>query len=309
MHSVTILGPQRLAPCIGEALVRQNIHGAVAAITAGWQEREQEDEELREEVNIPLINLRLYGRWDDICRQDQEYFHAHRERQDRLRQLRGHYQRRLSYLMAAAMDLLTDTNPSLFLEEEIVDAITGIQQLDAHHLGRVQQVNEEFQWSWSPLERDSIAKHRAEILEILRGVDATLLAGGHIAVLLNRLRLFSLETQLARMPLFAWSAGAMVLTERIVLFHDSPPQGHGHAEVFESGLGLVENMVVLPGARHRLNLLDQVRIQLLARRLAPALCVPLDEGDVFTWDAGEIHCEPAVRCLQTSGDIVSLQEC
>ena len=76
----------------------------------------------------------------------------------------------------------------------------------------------------------------------------------------------------ARTPVAAWSAGAMAIAERVVLFHDHPPQGAGNAEVFEAGLGLVRGAVFLPHAATRLALDDVGRVALLARRLPPAAC-------------------------------------
>jgi hypothetical protein len=46
-----------------------------------------------------------------------------------------------------------------------------------------------------------------------------------VAVLVNRLRLFGLGDLVADKTVFAWSAGAMAVSERVVLFHDDPPQG------------------------------------------------------------------------------------
>ena len=76
-----------------------------------------------------------------------------------------------------------------------------------------------------------------------------------------------------------WSAGAMVLTDRILLFHDSPPQGPGDAEFLGPGFGLAPGVVVLPHASRRLDLEHRGRVALLARRLAPELVVALDDGD------------------------------
>jgi hypothetical protein len=98
-----------------------------------------------------------------------------------------------------------------------------------------------------------------------------------VAVLLNRLRLFDLAGLLGERPVVAWSGGAMVLSERLVLFHDHPPQGRGYAEVFEAGLNLAPGVVPLPHARRRLDLGDPERVALLARRFLPARCLALDE--------------------------------
>ena len=109
--------------------------------------------------------------------------------------------------------------------------------------------------------------------------------------------------------MFGWSAGAMVLTSRIVLFHDSPPQGRGHAEVFEAGLGLLPGVVVLPSARHRLNLSDRARVRLMSQRLAPSICVPMDEDEAIYWDGHHLTSRPEVRCLCSDGVVSRLQEC
>ena len=52
-----------------------------------------------------------------------------------------------------------------------------------------------------------------------------------------------------RSPVIAWSAGAMALTDRIVLFHDRAPQGPGHPELYGRGLSVLSGVVALPHAR------------------------------------------------------------
>jgi len=76
----------------------------------------------------------------------------------------------------------------------------------------------------------------------------------------------------------AWSAGAMALTERVVLFNDRAPQGPAHAEIYDEGLGMIMGAVLLPHARRRLQIDDVTRMSVLASRLAPAVCVVLDDG-------------------------------
>jgi len=121
--------------------------------------------------------------------------------------------------------------------------------------------------------------------------------------LLNRLRVFALEPILRQRTVFAWSAGAMALTERIVLFHDHPPQGAGNAELFERGLGLVPGVVVLPSARHRLALSDADRVAMLARRLSPSVCVPMDEKDQLRWDGDRLVPGAGLRQLGVDGTV------
>jgi hypothetical protein len=136
------------------------------------------------------------------------------------------------------------------------------------------------------------------------GAEAIAIAGGHVAVLLNRLRLFGLPGLQGGRHLLAWAAGAMVAGERIVLFHDSPPQGPGNAEVLEAGLGFYEGLLPLPDARHRLRLADRDRVALFARRFHPARCVALDQGARVDRTAdGWTAATPGIRYLDVSGDI------
>ena len=91
------------------------------------------------------------------------------------------------------------------------------------------------------------------------------------------LRLFDVTAVLPN-RVVAWSAGAMTLTERIVLFHDFAAQGPAPSEVLDTGLGVVTGIVALPHARRRLRVDDPLRMSVLERRFAPATCLRLDEG-------------------------------
>ncbi|HRC86228.1 MAG TPA: hypothetical protein PK413_11510 [Thermoanaerobaculia bacterium] len=248
----------------------------MAAVTAGWQEREAEVEEMREHLGRPVANLRLYARAEQLFAQDRELAALYRERQDVLRQLQDLYRVRLAHILRAARDLASRlTEPSL-VEPEREAVMTSLRALDDHHLGRLRAVHEEFDAKARPLERPALLRHRHEIAKQLGASVALAIAGGHVAVLLNRLRLFGVVELAARLPIFAWSAGAMVLGSKVVLFHDSPPQGAGDAEVVESGLHLYDDLIPLPHASKRLRLDDPVRVSLFARRFAPARCVAFE---------------------------------
>ena len=74
---------------------------------------------------------------------------------------------------------------------------------------------------------------------------------------------------------------------RIVLFHDSPPQGPGNAEVLEPGLGAVRRTSCRCRTHaKRLRLDDPCGVALFARRFAPAPALPrLEPGDArMDWD-------------------------
>ena len=50
------------------------------------------------------------------------------------------------------------------------------------------------------------------------------------------------------MTMDSTSAGAMALSERIVLFHHHAPQGRRDAELLDAGLGIVRRRILLPHA-------------------------------------------------------------
>jgi peptidase E len=102
----------------------------------------------------------------------------------------------------------------------------------------------------------------------------------------------------------AWSAGAMVMSPQIVLFHDSPPQGQSDPEVYDDGLALAPNVVVLPHGSARLNLDDRQRVEIFARRFSPSTCVILDEGCGLHWDGDEWTPLGDVRFLGEGGKVM-----
>lgn len=269
---VVLLGPQRFDPTLGEAVRELGIEGPIATITAGWQERELEDGELHEHLGKRTINLKLYARTDDVWKRDHELRAAHRARQDRLRHKQDFYRIRLEHELDAAFVIQKRKAPAEILDEEQHASVRALRELDDAHLEQVRAERERFDAHWRPYEREAIARHREELREIIRNAGAVAIAGGHVATLLNRLELFGMAALLAGKPLFAWSAGAMAISERVVLFHDDPPQGPGAAEVLDRGMGLVQGVVPLPHPDQRLRLGDRERVGLLARRFAPALC-------------------------------------
>src|SRR3954451_24255331 len=129
------------------------------------------------------------------------------------------------------------------------------------------------------------------------------MAGGHVGELVWVLEGFAFAPHLPA-PVVAWSGGAMVLTERIVLFHDRVAHGPAQAEVLDHGLGLLRDVVLLPHARRRLRTDDPVRMAVLARRFAPASCVVLDDG--MTLDFGSDSRLPDdARVVTDDGRIVT----
>ena len=149
-------------------------------------------------------------------------------------------------------------------------------------------------------------QHMELLAEQLEECEAVAIAGGHVAVLVNRLFMFDMRRLIGPRPVFAWSGGAMSLTERVVLFHDSPPQGQGNAEVLEAGRGWAVGVVALPHARRRLRLDDRARVALFARRFEPALCLVLDDGAALALGDAGYRADAGVRRLTTDGGVEPL---
>lgn len=305
MRTVVLLGPQRLRPTLVEAVDRARVEGTVAAVTAGWQEREDEIDELSAHLKRPVVNLELHRRGEDVLARDPELLLAYGDLLDRRRKLQDLYRVRLAHGKAAVRELLGMRHERDLVEPEVEHALSALRALDHEHRQRVRRTDEAFDLEWQVATRPAVAEHRAEVADVLRGASALAIAGGHVQVLLDRLRLFGVAEASGELPVFAWSAGAMVVTETVVLFHDSPPQGAGNAEVLDAGLGLVRGVVSLPHARRRLRLDDAERVRLLSRRFAPARAFALDEG-ARVWCEGrrvEVH---TARVLLHDGRVLEV---
>ncbi len=282
---------------------RHDARKPVALVSAGWEEREREHDELQEHVECRVLNLEVFHRVEEVYRQDPDLYRAVRARNDRMRQLQELYRLRLGHAMAAARELLASTADHELVEPERHDAVLAIRAIDTHHLDRLRGIHHDFWQTWRPEHREAIARQRAELKGLLKSCSALCIAGGHVAILLNRLRLLGVLDLVPELPVVAWSAGAMALSNRVVLFHDNPPQGAGDPEVFEAGLGVLGGVVPLPHAQHRLQLDDRARVSLFARRFAPDVCLALSGGEHLAWQDGRWHARRACRRLDTDGTL------
>jgi hypothetical protein len=305
MQDVLILGPQFRAPNLRDALGRAGIEGPLAAVTAGWQEREGELDALERHLGQPVRDLRLYERAEAVFAQDGELHAAYRARQNELRRMQDLYRLRLDHAKAALREVMQAQDGSAAARRALGAAFRALRLLDDGHLRELRAAHARFERSWSAERHPLLANQRLDIERIVAAAGAICIAGGHVAVLLNRLRLFGVRHALRSRPIVAWSAGAMAISERVVLFHDHPPQGAGNAEVFESGLGLVPAAVFLPHAASRLALADRDRVALLARRFAPAVGYTLDDGDELRWHRGRLAAARGSKRLTRTGATVA----
>lgn len=307
MPTVVLLGPQRFTPTLGEAVAAAGVGGRLASVTAGWQEREAEDLELHEHLGERTANLMLFSRGEDVFERDAELAAAHRERQDRLRELQALYRIRVGHAQAALRELHERGGEASLLDPIKEEARRMVRDIDAAHLASTRAVHAEFDRAFAPAARPALARHAAAVGRILERSEALLIAGGHLAILLDRLRLFGVAGRVAGRTVFAWSAGAMAIAERVVLFHHFPPQGYGNTEVLENGLALARGVVPLPHARRRLALDDRRRVALLARRFAPAACVAMGDGGWMIDDGAGWEPGPGMSRLAPDGSVGPLE--
>lgn len=305
---VVLLGAQRFDSTLGSVVRRLECEGPIALITAGWREREDEDEPLRSHLGCETVNLRLYHRNEDVFARDPELAKAHRAKQTKLRHKQDFYRIRLEHELAANHVIRQRHAPAEVLAEEEGASLAAIRALDAYHLAQCQRVTAEYEAEAQPFLRPVIKEHRDELREMLAGCEAIAIAGGHVAALLNRMRLFGIPELITKQAVFAWSGGGMVCCDRLVLFHDSPPQGRGAAEILDAGLGLVRDVVPLPHPDIRLRLDDPERVGVLARRFAPARCVALPEGAHVVVRARGLERPSQVTLLQHDGSCIPLEE-
>lgn len=299
--TVVLLGPQRLRPSVRGTVRSLGLDGPVATVTAGWREREPDDAELDSILDNRTVNLGLYGRWRDVSERDAELAAADRERDATLDELHAVYSLRLDHAVTAVSELVLRDISARVAADALDDAIAAVAELDRRHLELVSEVHGEFFEQWSPHERPVVAEHREAVARLVDGCAALTIAGGHIGALLRSLHLFNVAPAVGGKPVVAWSAGAMALTERVVLFNDRSPDGRSYVEVFGAGLGFCPGVVAVPHARRRLRLDDPVRVLLFARRFAPAHCVVLDDGDRV--DCGADGCPEGTRVLTRDGRV------
>jgi len=306
--AVVLLGAQRFDPTLGAAVAELGVTGRIAAITAGWQERELEDEELSEHLGRRTVNLRLHTRGEELFAADPDLRAAHRERQEALQHRQDFYRIRLEHQLEADHVIRQRAAPEEIAAEQAEASIASIRELDRWHLAQCARLHEAFEARWRLRERPSVARHRDEIARIVADCAAIAVAGGHVVTLINRMKLFGIGELASGRVVLAWSAGAMAVSEQVVLFHDDPPQGAGASEVLDAGLGLCPGVVVFPEPEKRLRLDRKDRVARMARRFSPSFCLALPASSRVTWRAGRFESSHGAQWLRGDGETVPFEQ-
>ena len=297
-----LLGPQRPVINLDSAVARSGIgDGPIGVLSAAWQEAEGDIDALQRVLKNPLSDLFLYQKAEQLFAADKSLHEAYRERQERLKEQQRLYRMRLRQLTIAARSILsTDGEPAVVAAERR-HAISQLRALDQHHLRRVGKIHSRFDSLVNVDSNSLFADHVAELQEQLSHFETVLLTGGNVVVLINRLRLFGLDRLLREKNIIGWSAGAMVLCDRIVLFHDKLPQGRRDAEILGHGTGILPGIVLLPDAAGRLRMKDPLRISLFDRRFSPSICMTLDNGSLLLFAGETLRDSVAAKRMTRNG--------
>lgn len=302
--TITLLGPQpRDFRDVAEHVQSLDFDGRIALITAGWQENELDHGALVQAINHDVINLELHARSEQVAAREQEFVQAWARRQKRLRHLQEFYRVRIESIDDAAHTINVRHVSEELREEQRSLTVSQLRHLDREHLSRCKRVCDAFDELHQPAKRPALIEHRRQIAELLDTCGLVVISGGHVVALLNRLLLFDLPRHLQSKPIIAWSAGAMVLTDRIVLFHDHPPFGKNLAQLLDYGLGFCPNVVALPDVSRRVNLDQQAGIGRFARRMAPARCLGLDPGASLSFENGKLTATNGSAHMTEAGTI------
>ncbi len=277
----------------------RDLTGPVALVSAGWRYDEERDEPLRGALGLTIHNLRLYGAFRDIERAAPELVAAHARKQAMLKAIKVRYREaivsRLAGIQAQWADRRDPACPWFRL------AVRHLQEVDELFLAEADRLHQEFAATGRPFDHPAVQAVRARIDETLDGCQAVLIAGGHVGVLRNRMSFFGVDQALRGRRLIAWSGGAMVLADRILLYHDYTTHGVGLAEYLDRGFGLVPGVVFLPHAQNRLDLNRPENVAILAARVAPLRAVTLENGGGIGPSGQQIGRADAVRQLQPDG--------
>jgi hypothetical protein len=305
--SLTLLGPQRRASAARTAVAELIPYGQVAAVNAGWLERESDTGELDDVLGGRLVNLELYRRYWELREADPGLDRGEWWLTERLDELRTAYRLRLHPALAAVGAVRQQVRDEQVRADAEEDGVAAVRALDAWHLARSEEARQQWADELAVGERASVLRHRQEVAGLLSDSAGLVVAGGHVGVLVHLLRLFGvadLVTELVTRPLITWSAGAMALSEQVVLFHDHPTFGERPPEVYAVGLGAYPGVIPFAHARRRLRLDDRDHVALLVRRLLPRTAVLLADGARVDLRPGAPLAEQVPR-LSTSGVVVT----
>ena len=307
VRRAVVLGPQPGRISLGPGLEALDLpSGPVAAITVGWRESEPVLKEVERELGQcgrEAVPLHIGERVGRVFERDAPLAEAHRALQEGLLAEERLYGARLRRAVETAREVVRLSVAERYRAPYAEQAWEAILAADRFHVERHAQLWQEFREAVGLHERPAVREEKEEIERLVSGAAAVVLTGGHVAVIRNRLLLLGMADALARLPVLGWSAGAMVLTPRVVLFHDRLPGGSARPEILGDGLSLLPGVALFPDARVRLDLDDRQSLSELSGRVAPDRAVLLDPGDLIHWAGGSWSAPDGIRLLSEGGEV------
>jgi hypothetical protein len=307
--SVTVLlGPVADGAPVAAELAALPVDGPVALVTAGWEEGERSDAELDRALGGGTRNLGLFGRRLDIMQSDAEYAAADRALRALVADMREVYLVQINYALRGVDAVRQHAVKARRLAgDELEEAVETVRGLDERYAARLAEAHDEFYDTTRPHERAIIAAHRAEVASLVAECAAVAVAGGHVGVLTESLHLSNLGAVIGDRPVVAWSSAAMAIAERVMVVDDNDLAGRPD-EVLTAGIGVVHGVVPLAAARLRLRMDDRNRLAVLARRVAPRVCVLLDPGDRLPCDSAGVPDFQLARVVAPDGTVIATSE-
>ncbi|GAA6525943.1 Type 1 glutamine amidotransferase-like domain-containing protein [Intrasporangium sp. DVR] len=277
-----LLGPQRFTTTVQAVLRSLPADGPVAMINAGWEEREADDGELNGLLDQRGVNVRLYQRAVEALAAERALRTSvlgHRARHAELRSFYGIRLQAAWDTVFAVRRRIPRPGTGDVADGAVRSSVQALRDVDDWYAYEVARIVEATAGSDVVRSSEVLLRHRREVAETLSGASAVVLAGGHVGILMDTLRLLDVAIPPGT-PVIAWSAGAMAICDPVVLFHDFAPQGVTAPEVHDRGLGRLRGVIPLPHARRRLAVEDRERMGVFAERFPAHRLLPLDEGTV-----------------------------
>ena len=238
----------------------------------------------------------------DVLDKDEHFAAAARLFRDRRDELRAFYGIRLQAAIDAVQAVAHRSSLHAIGPVALESAIEGVRAVDAWYAAELAELYGSVRATAPRDESGTIGWHRGEIAALLDDCVGVVIAGGNVRTLLATLRVFDVTIS-PELPVIAWSAGAMALTDQIVLFHDHAPHGVTAPEVFDRGLGRLPGVIALPHAKRRLHLEDHERMSVLARRFPDHRLTLLDDGSVVRFPDGATDLPSGARYLALDGHV------
>jgi hypothetical protein len=302
MSTTILLGPQRFTTTVGATVRSLEVSGRIAMVNSGWEEREADDAELAGHLDGRGVNLRLHHRMLDVLAKDEHFAAAALAFRDRMDELRAFYGIRLQAATDAVHAVAHRTSIHAVGPVAEEAAIEAVRDVDRWYAAELAALYASVRDTAPRDESGIIGWHRGEIGAVLDECEAVVVAGGNVRTLLRTLRVFDVAFR-PEQAVVAWSAGAMALTDQVVLFHDHTAHGVTAAEVHDTGLGRLPGLVALPHAKRRLRLDDRERMSVLARRFAEHHLLLLDDGAVVRFPDGVTDLPAGARVLDRTGQV------